>query len=117
MGEWSGFSADPLVASQSLCPRDQNRNIRNTALPSHSLTLSSCAGTMALEKPWQAIATMIAEYSPYLFLSIFLGMAILFAVLPLGLAYLWSKKFSPAKPGKDKSATYECGLESKGDAW
>ena len=60
---------------------------------------------------------MTAEYNSYLFLSIFLGMAILFAVLPLGLAWLWAKKFSPAKPGQDKSATYECGLESKGDAW
>ena len=26
-------------------------------------------------------------------------------------------KFSPAKPGQDKNAIYECGLESKGDAW
>jgi NADH-quinone oxidoreductase subunit A len=60
---------------------------------------------------------MTTEYDPYVFLSIFLGMAILFAVFPLGLAYLWAKKFSPAKPGKDKSSTYECGLESKGDAW
>ena len=60
---------------------------------------------------------MTTEYSPYLFLSIFLGLAILFAVFPLALAYLWAKTFSPAKPGQDKSSTYECGLESKGDAW
>ncbi|TAL03329.1 MAG: NADH-quinone oxidoreductase subunit A, partial [Verrucomicrobia bacterium] len=33
------------------------------------------------------------------------------------LAWLWAKKFSPNKPGQDKNATYECGLESKGDAW
>jgi len=25
--------------------------------------------------------------------------------------------FSPNKPGHEKNATYECGLESKGDAW
>jgi NADH-quinone oxidoreductase subunit A len=36
---------------------------------------------------------------------------------PVGLAYLWAKKFSPRKPGPDKNAIYECGLESKGDAW
>ena len=30
---------------------------------------------------------------------------------------MWAWKFSPAKPGKDKNAIYECGLESKGDAW
>jgi len=27
------------------------------------------------------------------------------------------KAFSPQKPGPDKNAIYECGLESKGDAW
>jgi NADH-quinone oxidoreductase subunit A len=43
--------------------------------------------------------------------------AILFALTPLGLAWLWAKKFSPRKPGPGKNAIYECGLESKGDAW
>jgi NADH-quinone oxidoreductase subunit A len=43
--------------------------------------------------------------------------AILFALTPLGLARLWAKKFSPRKPGPGKNAIYECGLESKGDAW
>ena len=43
--------------------------------------------------------------------------AALFALAPLALAWLWAKKFSPRKPGKDKNAIYECGLESKGDAW
>jgi NADH-quinone oxidoreductase subunit A len=33
------------------------------------------------------------------------------------LAWLWAKKFSPRKPGPGKNAIYECGLESKGDAW
>ena len=36
-----------------------------------------------------------------------------FAISPLVLAWLWSKKFSPRKPGPYKNATYECGLESK----
>ncbi len=40
-----------------------------------------------------------------------------FALTPLALAWLWAKKFSPNKPGQDKNAIYECGLESKGDAW
>jgi NADH-quinone oxidoreductase subunit A len=43
--------------------------------------------------------------------------ALLFALAPLGLAWLWAKKFSPRKPGPGKNAIYECGLESKGDAW
>ena len=43
--------------------------------------------------------------------------AIIFAVTPLLLAWLWAKKFSPRKPGVQKSAIYECGLEAKGDAW
>jgi NADH-quinone oxidoreductase subunit A len=33
------------------------------------------------------------------------------------LAWLWAWKFSPRKPGQNKNAIYECGLESKGDAW
>src|SRR3974390_1175867 len=60
---------------------------------------------------------MEAEYSPYLFLLV-LGLgAIGFALAPLGAAWLWAKTFSPRKPGADKNAIYECGLESKGDAW
>ncbi|HZL44540.1 MAG TPA: NADH-quinone oxidoreductase subunit A [Verrucomicrobiae bacterium] len=40
-----------------------------------------------------------------------------FGLAPLGLAWVWAKVFSPSKPGLDKNAIYECGLESKGDAW
>jgi NADH-quinone oxidoreductase subunit A len=43
--------------------------------------------------------------------------AVAFALTPLGLAWLWAKKYSPRKPGPVKNAIYECGLESKGDAW
>jgi NADH:ubiquinone oxidoreductase subunit 3 (subunit A) len=57
------------------------------------------------------------DYSPYLLVVVFLVAAALFALVPLGLARFWAKRFSPAKPGPDKNATYECGLESKGDAW
>ena len=60
---------------------------------------------------------MPAPYNPYAFLAVFFVAAIAFAVVPLGLAWLWSKTFSPKKPGEIKNATYECGLESKGDAW
>src|SRR5436190_3107949 len=60
---------------------------------------------------------MPVEYNPYLLISLLLLGAIAFALPPLGLAYLWAKKFSPPKPGPAKNAIYECGLESKGDAW
>ena len=60
---------------------------------------------------------MPVEYSPYLFIFVLLVAAVLFALAPLGLAWLWAKKFSPPKPGPAKNAIYECGLESKGDAW
>ena len=60
---------------------------------------------------------MSSQYSPYLFIVVLMAGALLFALTPLALAYLWAKKFSPRKPGQDKNALYECGLESKGDAW
>ena len=34
-----------------------------------------------------------------------------------GLAWIWARVVSPRKGGPVKDATYECGLESKGDAW
>lgn len=60
---------------------------------------------------------MQPEPSPYLFLVVLAAGALLFALTPLALAWVWARKFSPAKPGPSKSAIYECGLESKGDAW
>ncbi len=56
-------------------------------------------------------------YDPYVFLAVFLVVAVVFPLMPLALARIWAKMFSPQKPGPDKNATYECGLESKGDAW
>jgi len=58
-----------------------------------------------------------ATYSSYLFLGVFAVAACLFALGPLILARLWATAFSPRKTGREKNATYECGLESKGDAW
>src|SRR6266851_3512886 len=60
---------------------------------------------------------MPTDYNPYLFILVLLIGSVAFALTPLALAYVWSKKFSPRKPGPDKNAIYECGLESKGDAW
>src|SRR5437667_5016651 len=60
---------------------------------------------------------MQADYSPYLLIVVLLVGAAGFALAPLAAAWLWAKKFSPRKPGQDKNAIYECGLESKGDAW
>lgn len=58
---------------------------------------------------------MNADEHPYVFLAIFLVVAIAFPLVPLALARLWALKFSPAKPGPDKNSTYECGLAPKGD--
>jgi NADH:ubiquinone oxidoreductase subunit 3 (subunit A) len=60
---------------------------------------------------------MPPENVSYLPVILLLLAAVGFALTPLVLAWLWAKKFSPKKPGPDKNATYECGLESKGDAW
>ena len=57
------------------------------------------------------------QYCPYLLVGVFAVAAVLFALVPLGMARLWARRFAPAKPGPDKNAIYECGLESKGDAW
>jgi NADH:ubiquinone oxidoreductase subunit 3 (subunit A) len=54
--------------------------------------------------PWSTIATLLAG-----------GLA--FGLAPLALAWLWARFVSPQKSGPIKNATYECGLESTGDAW
>lgn len=54
--------------------------------------------------PWPPIMTLLVG-----------GLA--FGIAPLALAKLWAVKYSPAKPGSQKNAIYECGLESAGDAW
>jgi NADH-quinone oxidoreductase subunit A len=60
---------------------------------------------------------MTTDYNPYLLIVVLMLAALGFALAPLALAWLWAKFYSPRKPGQDKNATYECGLESKGDAW
>jgi NADH-quinone oxidoreductase subunit A len=53
---------------------------------------------------------------PYLFLVIFAGVALVFPLMPLALAWVWRRFFQPPKPGPQKNATYECGIESVGEA-
>jgi NADH-quinone oxidoreductase subunit A len=60
---------------------------------------------------------MPPTHNPYLPIVVLFFAAVAFALTPLALAWVWSKKYSPRKPGPDKNAIYECGLESKGDAW
>ena len=60
---------------------------------------------------------MPSDNNPYLVILVMLVASVLFALTPLAIAWIWAKKFSPRKPGQEKNATYECGLESKGDAW
>jgi NADH:ubiquinone oxidoreductase subunit 3 (subunit A) len=60
---------------------------------------------------------MSGDYHPYFFLAVFLGIALLFPLMPLSLAWIWSRRFSRARPGPLKNAPYECGVESQGDAW
>ena len=52
------------------------------------------------------------EYQ-YLFLGIFLIIAVIFPLLPILLAQV----VAPKKPSSIKNASYECGVETKGDSW
>lgn len=49
----------------------------------------------------------------YLFLGVFLLIAITFPLLPILLA----KFIAPKKPNPIKASSYECGVEAKGDSW
>ena len=60
---------------------------------------------------------MPIQQSPYVLILVLMVGAAAFGLAPLVLAWMWSRKFSPRKPGPEKNAIYECGLESKGDAW
>lgn len=55
--------------------------------------------------------------SPYLFLAVFALVAMIFPLIPLTLAWLWARFYSPQKSGPVKNATYECGLVATGDSW
>ena len=50
-------------------------------------------------------------------IAILMIAAVGFAVTPLAMAWLWSKKFSPRKPGPVKISTYECGLKSNDETF
>src|SRR6266513_482685 len=54
--------------------------------------------------------------NPYLFIVIFGGVALVFPLLPLALAWMWRRFFQPPKPGAQKNAIFECGVESTGEA-
>ena len=60
---------------------------------------------------------MNGDYNPYLFIVLLALAAVAFALTPLALAWLWARFYSPKKPSQEKNAIYECGLQSKGDAW
>ena len=54
--------------------------------------------------------------NPYLTILIFAVVAFGFPLAPLTLAWMWRHFFQPPKPGVRKNATYECGVESLGEA-
>jgi NADH-quinone oxidoreductase subunit A len=49
----------------------------------------------------------------YVFIGLFVVVAVLFPFLALGVAYI----LSPRKPNPVKSSTYECGMETIGETW
>ena len=55
--------------------------------------------------------------NPYFSLAVLFVRGGRFRARAAGAGVAVGKKFSPAKPNANKNATYECGLESKGDAW
>jgi NADH-quinone oxidoreductase subunit A len=57
------------------------------------------------------------NFGPYLFLAVFAIAALLFALAPLAIARVWSRFFSPQKPGPVKNAIYECGLAAQPTGW
>src|SRR5437879_13046282 len=54
--------------------------------------------------------------NPYLFIVVFVGVALAFPLIPLALAWVRRRFFQPPKPGVEKNAIYECGVESVGEA-
>src|SRR5215217_9539647 len=53
---------------------------------------------------------------PYLFIVIFVAVALVFPLMPLALALMSRRFLQPPKPGAEKNAIYECGVESVGEA-
>ncbi len=69
-------------------------------------------GTVVMKDSFSKMAS-----NPYFSLAVLFVVALGFGLTPLLLARLWARVFSPAKPNAVKNAIYECGLESRGDAW
>lgn len=64
--------------------------------------------------PYNTLRMVSQSYSyQYLLIFAFLALALIIPLFALVLA----KIVAPKKPSPSKNATYECGLESKGDAW
>lgn len=57
------------------------------------------------------------NFGPYSFLTLFVVAAVIFAIAPLVIAWLWARAYSPRKSGPIKNANYECGLESQATGW
>ncbi|MGA3006554.1 MAG: NADH-quinone oxidoreductase subunit A [Opitutaceae bacterium] len=53
----------------------------------------------------------------YVFLALFLAVAVAFPLGMLGVARLWFHFFQSAKPGTIKNDIYECGVAPTGDSW
>lgn len=58
------------------------------------------------------MSTASYEYQ-YLFIGLFLLIAVVFPLLPLILA----RFVAPRKPNPVKGSSYECGVQAKGDPW
>jgi NADH-quinone oxidoreductase subunit A len=65
----------------------------------------------------EKVAGFAMTTSPYFSLAVLFVAALGFGLTPLALAWLWRRLLAPPKPNAIKNAIYECGLESKGDAW
>jgi NADH:ubiquinone oxidoreductase subunit 3 (subunit A) len=74
-------------------------------------------GFVRWRRALRIVPQMPHEISPYYTVLALIGAALALGGGPLFLAWLWARLMSPNKPGEIKNATYECGLESKGDAW
>ena len=54
---------------------------------------------------------------PYVFLALFLAVAVAFPLVMLTVAKLWFRIFQPGKPSQVKQDSYECGVAPTGDSW
>lgn len=54
---------------------------------------------------------------PYVFLALFLAVAVAFPLILLAVARIWFRFFQPPKPSPTKNDVYECGIASTGDSW